>query len=155
MTEDTAENNLSEILNDYLRELDFKVQHPDELMGLSIGFDNLDKRLDGLRNGEVILIGGRPAMGKTTFALNIAYNMASNFYLQEQQNPEDDKCVVFISLELAKKNDLRNGYFQLYQKCRRIKCAIMKTFGKISVKLSLPRASLKNYRFTYMLPNAV
>ena len=103
MTEDTAENNLSEILNDYLREMDFKVQHPDELMGLSIGFDNLDKRLDGLRNGEVILIGGRPAMGKTTFALNIAYNMASNFYLQKQQNPEDDKCVVFISLELAKK----------------------------------------------------
>lgn len=103
MTEDTAENNLSKILNDYLRELDFKVQHPDELMGLSIGFDNLDKRLDGLCNGEVILIGGRPAMGKTTFALNIAYNMASNFYLQKQQNPEDDKCVVFISLELAKK----------------------------------------------------
>lgn len=62
MTEDTAENNLSKILNDYLRELDFKVQHPDELMGLSIGFDNLDKRLDGLCNGEVILIGGRPAM---------------------------------------------------------------------------------------------
>lgn len=103
MTEDTAENNLSKILNDYLRELDFKVQHPDELMGLSIGFDNLYKRLDGLRNGKVILIGGRPAMGKTTFALNIAYNMASNFYLQKQQNPEDDKCVVFISLELAKK----------------------------------------------------
>ena len=103
MAENTAENNISEILNEYLHELDFRVQHPDALMGLATGFKNLDKRLDGLRNGEVILIGGRPAMGKTTFALNIAYNMASNFYLQKQQNPEDDKCVVFISLELAKK----------------------------------------------------
>lgn len=99
----TAENNLSEILNDYLRELDFKVQHPDELMGLSIGFDNLDKRLDGLCNGEVILIGGRPAMGKTALAANLSYNIAAGFYFKHQQNPADDKCVVYIGLELAPK----------------------------------------------------
>ena len=98
-----AENNLSQILNEYLQELDFKIQHPHTLMGLATGFDNLDTRLGGLRSGEVILIGARPAMGKTSFSLNIAYNMASNFYLQKQQKTEDDKCVVYINLELAKK----------------------------------------------------
>ncbi len=103
MTENTVENNLSEILNDYLHELDFRVQHPDALMGIATGFDNLDKRLDGLCNGEVILIGGRPAMGKTALAANLTYNIAAGFYLKHQQNPLDDKCVVYIGLELSPK----------------------------------------------------
>lgn len=96
-------NHISTIMKEYVKELEFKYQNPGELCGISTGYDCLDYKLDGLKSGEVTIIGGRPAMGKTTFALNIAYNMASNFYLQKQQNPEDDKCVVFISLELAKK----------------------------------------------------
>lgn len=139
-------NHISTIMKEYVKELEFKYQNPGELCGISTGYDCLDYKLDGLKSGEVTIIGGRPAMGKTALAANLSYNIAAGFYFKHQQNPEDDKCVVYIGLELA---------FQLYQKCRRIKCAMMKTFEKISVKLSLHRASLKNYHFTYILPNAV
>lgn len=44
--------------------------------GLATGFWELDKRLSGLQNSDLILIAARPAMGKTSFALNIASNVA-------------------------------------------------------------------------------
>jgi len=46
------------------------------LQGLSTGFLNLDKATDGLKKGELILISGRPAMGKSALASNIATNIA-------------------------------------------------------------------------------
>ena len=44
--------------------------------GIKTGFDELDKATVGLHAGELILIGGRPAMGKTSFAMCIARNVA-------------------------------------------------------------------------------
>jgi len=44
--------------------------------GMSTGFDGFDKILGGLQKAEVTVIAGRPAMGKTTFAMNIAHNCA-------------------------------------------------------------------------------
>lgn len=44
--------------------------------GLSTGFADLDARTTGLHDGQLIIIAGRPAMGKTAFALNIAENCA-------------------------------------------------------------------------------
>lgn len=45
--------------------------------GISTGYPDLDKRLGGgLRGGQLIIIGGRPKMGKTALALNIALNVA-------------------------------------------------------------------------------
>ena len=42
------------------------------------GFEAIDKAFGGLRPGEVTLIGGRPSMGKTTLALQIALNAAQS-----------------------------------------------------------------------------
>ena len=94
---------ISAVMRSYLADLDFKVRHSDEPLGISTGFKNLDRKSEGFSAGEVILIGGRPAMGKTSFAVNLAYNMATNFHLQKQQNAADDKCVVYITLEASKK----------------------------------------------------
>ncbi|MES2491089.1 MAG: replicative DNA helicase [Pseudomonadota bacterium] len=44
--------------------------------GLPTGFDDLDKMTTGLHPGDLIIVAGRPAMGKTTFALNIAEHVA-------------------------------------------------------------------------------
>nr|YP_009546643.1 replication helicase subunit [Gelidium kathyanniae]AYO27991.1 replication helicase subunit [Gelidium kathyanniae] len=44
---------------------------------LSYGFKELDKLTNGLSNGDLIIIAGRPSMGKTSFAINIAYNLIS------------------------------------------------------------------------------
>lgn len=45
--------------------------------GLRTGFDELDRITGGLQSGEFIVLGGRPAMGKTTFALNVAAHAAT------------------------------------------------------------------------------
>jgi replicative DNA helicase len=56
--------------------LDLLMQHKGQLPGLSTGFNRLDEMTAGLQKGDLIVIAGRPSMGKTTFAINIAENAA-------------------------------------------------------------------------------
>lgn len=60
--------------------------------GLSSGIPDLDKYTQGLKPGQMVVIAGRPAMGKTTLAMNIAANVAI-----QQKKP-----VAVISLEMSK-----------------------------------------------------
>ncbi len=46
------------------------------ITGLSTGFDELDEKTSGLQKSDLIIVAGRPSMGKTTFAMNIAENAA-------------------------------------------------------------------------------
>ncbi len=48
-----------------------------EITGIETGLIDLDKYLSGLQNSDLIVVGGRPSMGKTAFALNIASNVAT------------------------------------------------------------------------------
>lgn len=59
--------------------------------GVATGFDELDKETSGFQNSDLIIIAGRPSMGKTAFCLNIARNAAI----------EDKVPVGFFSLEMA------------------------------------------------------
>lgn len=61
------------------------------LRGLKTGFKDLDNKTAGLQKGDLIIIGARPAMGKTTFAQNIAYNVATI----------NKRGVLFFSMEMA------------------------------------------------------
>ena len=61
------------------------------LRGLKTGFRDLDKKTAGFQKGDLIIVGARPAMGKTTFAQNLAYNIASI----------NNKGVLFFSMEMA------------------------------------------------------
>lgn len=61
------------------------------LAGLSTGFIELDKKTGGFMPGELIILGARPGMGKTAFALNIAGHAAL----------EQQKTVAFFSLEMS------------------------------------------------------
>lgn len=51
-------------------------EHRGEVMGLATGFSDLDKLTSGLQNSTLIIIAGRPSMGKTALAMNIAENVA-------------------------------------------------------------------------------
>jgi replicative DNA helicase len=62
------------------------------------GFYMFDDLTTGLRPGELIIVAGRPSMGKTTFALNAAMNAAVN----------DGKKVAVFSLEMTAQNIVRN-----------------------------------------------
>ena len=46
------------------------------ITGLSTGFSDLDKMTSGLQPADLVIVAGRPSMGKTTFAMNIAENVA-------------------------------------------------------------------------------
>lgn len=61
------------------------------LRGLKTGFRDIDKKTAGFQKGDLIIVGARPAMGKTTFAQNLAYNIASI----------NKKGVLFFSMEMA------------------------------------------------------
>ena len=57
---------------DRLHELSNK---SDGLIGSSTGFKDLDNKLQGLQKGDLVVVAGRPSMGKTSFAMNIAENV--------------------------------------------------------------------------------
>ncbi|MCF7530021.1 replicative DNA helicase [Neisseria lisongii] len=50
--------------------------NPDEVTGISTGFIDLDKKTSGLQPGDLIIVAGRPSMGKTAFSVNIAESVA-------------------------------------------------------------------------------
>lgn len=63
----------------------------DLYLGLSSGFSRLDAMMTGLNKSDLILLAARPGMGKTSFALNIATNVAKKY----------EKDVVVFSLEMS------------------------------------------------------
>lgn len=64
----------------------------DDYVGIPCGIGALDKMLTGLNKSDLIILGARPGMGKTSFALNIARNVAVN----------GGKTVCFFSLEMSR-----------------------------------------------------
>ena len=74
---------------DRLHELSNK---SDGLIGSSTGFKDLDNKLQGLQKGDLVVVAGRPSMGKTSFAMNIAENVL----LDDDSNG----AVLIFSLEM-------------------------------------------------------
>lgn len=69
---------LDSISGDVLHTIDSIATSKVPVMGVSSGFSDLDKLTGGFRPGQFIIIAARPAMGKTSLALNIASNAAVN-----------------------------------------------------------------------------
>ncbi len=67
---------VSDILMTSYQEMVARSLSKGELTGLETGFKELDRRTAGLQNSDLILIAGRPGMGKSTFAVNIAEHIA-------------------------------------------------------------------------------
>ncbi|MGN0521832.1 MAG: replicative DNA helicase [Eubacterium sp.] len=81
------------IVNDVYNKLTLLTgEEKEKYKGIPSGFGMLDKYITGLNKSDLILIGARPAMGKTSFALNLAQNISMN---------ARKKCV-FFSLEMTK-----------------------------------------------------
>ncbi|WP_372966602.1 replicative DNA helicase [Marinobacter sp.] len=60
----------------FLQEMDVRNSAGGELIGLSTGYPHLDDRINGMREGDLIIVAGRPSMGKSTFAMNIVEHNA-------------------------------------------------------------------------------
>jgi len=81
----------AELLNTMFSELKEKFLHP-KLPGLSSGFPNLDQLTQGFQKSDLIILAGRPSVGKTALSLTLALNMIRNSRLP----------VIFFSLEMSK-----------------------------------------------------
>jgi replicative DNA helicase len=73
--------------------------------GVSSGFTNLDKLLGGLHPSDLIVLAGRPSMGKTALATNIGFHAARSFRQERDDSgrmvTEDGAVVGFFSLEMS------------------------------------------------------
>jgi len=67
---------MGEIVKESFRTIDQLSQSKDVVTGLATGFVDIDEMTSGLQKGELVIIAGRPAMGKTSFCLNIAQHAA-------------------------------------------------------------------------------
>jgi replicative DNA helicase len=73
-------------------------EHPGQFTGIPTGFPSLDRLTGGLQRDDLIILAARPAQGKTTLALNIAYNAANRY------SPEGSQYAVGIfSLEMSRR----------------------------------------------------
>ncbi len=68
------------------------------VVGVTTGFRDLDAKLGGLHPSDLIVLAGRPAMGKTALATNIAYNAARS---RLERGHEEGAVVGFFSLEMS------------------------------------------------------
>ncbi|MDJ0905491.1 MAG: replicative DNA helicase [Woeseiaceae bacterium] len=67
---------LKQILPDAVDRIDVLHQSDGDITGISSGFAEFDKLTAGLQPGDLVIVAGRPSMGKTTFAVNMAENAA-------------------------------------------------------------------------------
>lgn len=83
---------LEQILSDSFDRLDSLHKDKEKLRGVPTGYRDLDNVLAGLQRSDLIILAARPAMGKTTLALNIAHNIAT----------QSKQSVLVFSLEMSK-----------------------------------------------------
>lgn len=91
---------LASALRDALEEAEIAYKADGKLSGLTTGLRDLDKAISGLHKSDLLIIAGRPAMGKTALATNIAFNAAYEIFMG-RANKKYKGAVVFFSLEMS------------------------------------------------------
>jgi replicative DNA helicase len=76
-----------------------------KLSGIATGLKDLDRKMGGLQSSDLIIVAGRPGMGKSAFATNIAYNVARRYLGEVQADGHtltvNGGIVGFFSLEMS------------------------------------------------------
>ncbi len=88
----TSFQNVKDIVKDAFKTIGTLLEKKSNVTGVSTGFKDLDDMTAGFQPSDLIIIGGRPAMGKTAFALNIAQHSAI----------KTNQPVAIFSLEMSK-----------------------------------------------------
>jgi replicative DNA helicase len=83
---------IQEIVKESFGSIDALLQRGQRITGIETHYADLDEKTSGLQRSDLIIIAGRPSMGKTSFAMNIAENAAI----------EDKRIVGVFSLEMSK-----------------------------------------------------
>ncbi len=107
---------LREFMPATIDRLDLLFNSTDEITGLSTGFEKLDHMTSGLQAGDLVVIAGRPSMGKTSFAINIAEYAAlsrgqHSAIFSMEMSAESLAMRLVSSIGRVDQSNLRNGTF--------------------------------------------
>ena len=83
----------SDVLAKAIQTAEIAFKRDSQIVGVTTGLLDMDKWLGGLHPSDLLILAGRPSMGKTALATNIAFNAA--------QNTSDGAPVAFFSLEMS------------------------------------------------------
>lgn len=105
---------IDSVLTDVYKELDNAAAHPDGIIGIPTGYPELDNLTSGWQNSDLVILAGRPSMGKTTFAICTAkyiaidLNIPVAFFSLEMSNTQLVKRLLSNTCQVQA-NNLRNG----------------------------------------------
>ncbi len=88
---------VKDLIHDIINDLEVRAQNKDTMTGVPTGYTDLDHLTVGLQPSDLIVVAGRPSMGKTAFCLNVALSVA----MGTSEHPEPIPVAVF-SLEMSK-----------------------------------------------------
>ncbi len=105
---------VGDIMMETKEKLEILGQNPSALTGVSTGYKDLDDLTSGFQRSDLIIIAGRPSMGKTSFAMNIVESVALSQKLPvamfSMEMPGEQLCMRMIaSLSKIELNKVRNG----------------------------------------------
>ena len=86
----------SQALDQTIEMATMAMQSDQGIVGVPTGLSDLDEKLGGLHKSDLIILAGRPSMGKTALATNIAYNASQNILKRQEKS-----SVAFFSLEMS------------------------------------------------------
>ena len=111
------------VLHKTFEDIDRIASHKGSVIGVPSGFSDLDSKTTGFQKGDLVIIAGRPGMGKTSFALNMMRNAAI----------DGKKAIGFFSLEMANN-----------QLAMRLLCAEARVDSNLVRSGTLPKSQYRN-----------
>lgn len=105
---------VQDVVVDVMTSIEKLYESDDPLTGVSTGFERLDEMTSGLQKGDLVIVAGRPSMGKTTFAMNLAENALIKEELPvlvfSMEMPAESIVMRMISsLGMVDQNEVRTG----------------------------------------------
>jgi replicative DNA helicase len=82
---------IKRVISEYFDRLEYIIRNPEESIGIPTGFTDLDRLLGGLQRSDLLIVAGRPGLGKSAMLLSIAKNVAQ----------KHGKNVAIFSLEMS------------------------------------------------------
>ncbi len=83
-------------LDETIKMATLAMQSDQGIVGVPTGLSDLDEKLGGLHKSDLVILAGRPSMGKTALATNIAFHASQNMLTREEKS-----SVAFFSLEMS------------------------------------------------------
>lgn len=95
----------SDALTESLQMAEAAFKRDGKIAGIATRLDDLDHKMGGLHKSDLIILAGRPSMGKTSLVTNIAYNVAADYRGEKQEDGSTKTMhggkVAFFSLEMS------------------------------------------------------